>query len=55
MPTSHFAVELDVDKLDQVKVAVEAAKDRFGGVDVLVNNAGYGYVGAVSGPIQMEF
>ena len=44
-----FAVELDVDKLDQVKVAVEAARDRFGEVDVLVNNAGYGYAGESPG------
>jgi NAD(P)-dependent dehydrogenase (short-subunit alcohol dehydrogenase family) len=42
-----LAVELDVTRPDQVKATVERAKDRFGAVDVLVNNAGYGYVGAI--------
>lgn len=40
-----LAVKLDVTKLDQVEAAVAAAKDRFGGIDVLVNNAGYGQLG----------
>ncbi|WP_413991151.1 oxidoreductase [Labrys okinawensis] len=42
-----FAVELDVTKPDQAKAAVERARDRFGSIDVLVNNAGYGYLGAI--------
>ncbi len=42
-----LAVELDVTVPDQAKAAVEAAEDRFGTIDVLVNNAGYGYVGAL--------
>ena len=41
------AVALDVTKPDQIASAVAAAEDRFGGVDVLVNNAGYGYFGAI--------
>jgi 3-oxoacyl-[acyl-carrier protein] reductase len=32
----------DVSKLDQVRRLVAAAKDRFGGVDILINNAGLG-------------
>jgi NAD(P)-dependent dehydrogenase (short-subunit alcohol dehydrogenase family) len=36
-------LELDVAKPDQVTAAVQAAQDRFGRIDVLVNNAGYGY------------
>lgn len=36
-------LELDVTKADQIEAAVKAALDRFGQVDVLVNNAGYGY------------
>lgn len=41
------AVQLDVTRPDQVDAAIAAAQVRFGGVDVLVNNAGYGYLGAI--------
>lgn len=34
-----LAVQADVSKLDQVEAMVAATKDRFGGVDILVNNA----------------
>ena len=46
-PGSALAVPLDVTDDTQVTAAVAAAMDRFGGVDVLVNNAGYGYRSAV--------
>ena len=46
-PDSAFAVALDVTDDDQVTAAVRAAEERFGAVDVLVNNAGYGYRAAV--------
>lgn len=39
------AVRLDVTQHDQVEAAVAAAQQAFGGVDVLVNNAGYGQLG----------
>jgi NAD(P)-dependent dehydrogenase (short-subunit alcohol dehydrogenase family) len=42
-----LGVELDVTKPGQIKAAITAAEDRFGSVDVLVNNAGYGYFGAI--------
>jgi NAD(P)-dependent dehydrogenase (short-subunit alcohol dehydrogenase family) len=42
-----LAVGLDVTKADQIKAAVAAAEERFGRIDVLVNNAGYGYQSAV--------
>jgi len=40
-----LSVELDVVDATQAKAAVEAAVGRFGGIDVLVNNAGYGHLG----------
>ncbi len=42
-----LALALDVTVPDQVTAAVAAAEKAFGGVDVLVNNAGYGYRAAV--------
>ncbi|MFE5703496.1 oxidoreductase [Rhodococcus koreensis] len=46
-PNSALAVPLDVTDHDQVVAAVSAGSDRFGGIDVLVNNAGHGYRAAV--------
>ncbi len=40
-------VALDVTRPEQVASAVQQAQQRFGSVDVLVNNAGYGYRAAV--------
>lgn len=42
-----IAVELDVTKHEQIAAAVKTAMDTFGRIDVLVNNAGIGYFGAV--------
>lgn len=42
-----IAVTLDVTRSEQVAAAVKAAYDTFGQIDVLVNNAGYGYIGAI--------
>lgn len=38
---------LDVTDRAQVDAAVARAEERFGGVDVLVNNAGYGYLASI--------
>jgi NAD(P)-dependent dehydrogenase (short-subunit alcohol dehydrogenase family) len=46
-PERVLAVALDVTKPEQVASAAEQAQQQFGSVDVLVNNAGYGYRGAV--------
>jgi NAD(P)-dependent dehydrogenase (short-subunit alcohol dehydrogenase family) len=40
-------LDLDVTDNAQIAAAVAAAHDRFGRIDVLVNNAGYGYQAAV--------
>jgi NAD(P)-dependent dehydrogenase (short-subunit alcohol dehydrogenase family) len=45
--SSALALRLDVSDPAQVAAAVKDAEGRFGGIDVLVNNAGYGYRGAV--------
>ena len=42
-----LAIALDVTDREQIAAAVAAAERRFGGVDVLVNNAGYGYLAAI--------
>jgi NAD(P)-dependent dehydrogenase (short-subunit alcohol dehydrogenase family) len=42
-----LVLKLDVTQPDQVAAAIQAAQARFGGIDVLVNNAGIGYFAAV--------
>ncbi|HEY0373186.1 MAG TPA: oxidoreductase [Amnibacterium sp.] len=46
-PDAALALPLDVTDDDQVVEAVRAAVERFGRIDVLVNNAGYGYRAAL--------
>lgn len=41
-----LTLTLDVTKPEQVTAAVKAAEERFGRIDVLVNNAGVGYFGS---------
>jgi NAD(P)-dependent dehydrogenase (short-subunit alcohol dehydrogenase family) len=42
-----LALALDVTDAGQIRSVAAAAEQKFGGVDVLVNNAGYGYRAAV--------
>lgn len=41
-----LVLQLDVTQPEQVQAAVKAATDKFGRIDVLVNNAGIGYFGS---------
>jgi NAD(P)-dependent dehydrogenase (short-subunit alcohol dehydrogenase family) len=45
---------LDVTDPEQIRMAVQAAEARFGGIDVLVNNAGYGYQASVEEGVDAE-
>ena len=46
-PDTALALALDVTDARQVHDTVTQAEETFGGIDVLVNNAGYGYLAAV--------
>lgn len=46
-PHAAIAIKLDVTDPEQVTAAVKDAHDRYGRIDVLVNNAGIGYFGAI--------
>lgn len=46
-PNTAYAVSLDVCDNDSIAYAVKEGTNRFGKIDVLVNNAGYGYRSAI--------
>ena len=53
-PNNALALLLDVTKQEQVDAAVAKTLERFGRVDVLVNNAGYGVAGAIEEVSEAE-
>ena len=46
-PSTSFALNLDVTYADQIIECVRNVISKFGRIDVLVNNAGYGYLSAI--------
>jgi NAD(P)-dependent dehydrogenase (short-subunit alcohol dehydrogenase family) len=46
-PDKALAIELDVTNKTQVAAVVAKAESHFGKIDVLVNNAGFGYFGSI--------
>jgi len=53
-PDTALALELDVTRKAQIEVTIEETLRRFGRIDVLVNNAGIGYFGAVEESEEAE-
>lgn len=51
----HFAVEADVTDARQVGIAVDAVVAHFGGLDIVINNAGIGAAGDVSANDDAEW
>ena len=58
-PGRALVLQLDVNDAEAVRSSVDQAEARFGRIDVLVNNAGYGYLAAIEegedGPVRAMF
>jgi NAD(P)-dependent dehydrogenase (short-subunit alcohol dehydrogenase family) len=53
-PQTAIALQLDVTKPEEIKAAVAALHQKCGQIDVLVNNAGIGYFGAIEESEEQE-
>ena len=53
-PDTAIALKLDVTKEDEIKSSVKQVIEKFGHIDVLVNNAGIGYFGAIEESEEAE-
>lgn len=49
-----LTLDLDMAKSDEIEAAVAAATAKFGRIDVLVNNAGYGYQSTIEEGVESE-
>mgnify|MGYP000979555714 FL=1 len=54
-PERAVAIQLDVTNATEVTTAIKQAQERFGRIDVLVNNAGIGYFGAIEESEEAEY
>src|ERR1700748_3164901 len=53
-PGQVYPVKLDVTNSDEIDAAVKGAISHFGRIDVLVNNAGFGIIGAAEAFTQEQ-